>query len=200
MPPLFAESAVPGCSYARIIAPHDSSRKLRKISKRRGEDTEARMAHAVVTSPSGKHSWEDADGGQDQDSRERSDARNRCGAGYAAAVRARGRAAAARAAFRLRARAVRLMFGAGGWRGDALVRHAGFRGRGQIGHDARRPAGVVRQAAEASQSARAASRAAGHDRRAGRAVRLLLQRHDHQGRRAALENAAADRRRRSARR
>ena len=106
------ESAVPGYSYARIIAPHDGSRKLSKICKRWREDTRACAARGVVTSPSGNHSWEDADGGQDQDSRERADARSRCGAGYAAAVRPRGRFAAARAALRLRARAVRLVLGA----------------------------------------------------------------------------------------
>ena len=52
-------------------------------------------------------------------------------------------------------------------RRNPVVRDAGVRGRRQIGHDARRAAGLVRDAKEAGEGSRAASRAAGHDRRTG---------------------------------
>ena len=50
----------------------------------------------------------------------------------------------------------------------------------QIRHHARRFAGMVREAKKARESACSAPRATSHHRRTGGAVRLLLQRHDHQ--------------------
>ena len=63
----------------------------------------------------------------------------------------------------------------------------------QVNHDPRRASGLVRRAEEAGERARAASRAASDDRRAGRSVRLLLQRDDREGCRASGEDAAAER-------
>src|SRR5262245_32893943 len=66
-----------------------------------------------------------------------------------------------------------------------LLRHAGVEGGWQIGDDARGLACALRGAEAATAGARAASGVAGVPRSAGAAVRLLLQRHDRQGGRAA---------------
>ena len=70
--------------------------------------------------------------------------------------------------------------------GDPLLRDAGRSRRGQEGDHARRAAGAAREAEASREAAGAASVAAGVDRRAGSAVRLLPERNDHHGRRAAV--------------
>src|ERR1051325_9179610 len=76
-------------------------------------------------------------------------------------------------------------------RREALVRDAGVGGRRQIRDDARGAADVVRGEPPPCARARDAPGAAGDARRAGAAVRLLLQRHDREGRRAAVEESEA---------
>src|SRR6266568_6134174 len=111
---------------------------------------------------------------------------------HAAALRADQRAAAAGAAFRLRARAVRLLLGGRRLGRDPLLRHSGRERCRQIRDHARRPPGFVRRAEGSRATAAAASFAAGAHRRAGAALRLLLQRDDHQGFRAAGAESAPD--------
>ena len=87
-----------------------------------------------------------------------------------------------RAAFRLRARAMRLLLGAGRRRRDPLLRHAGReRCRANPSRRSKGLPALYAQQKGLAASAGAASGAAGIHRRAGAAVRLLLQRHDHQG-------------------
>src|SRR5262249_26865628 len=136
---------------------------------------------------------EDAHGGRTQDQGERKNLAG-CGEpGHAAPLRARQRAGAERAALRLWPRPMRLLLGACRRRRDPLLRDAGRRGRGQIAHHARGPCGALRTAEGAGAAAGAASAAAGLHRRAGAAVRLLLQRNADQGRRAARAESAAHR-------
>ena len=125
-------------------------------------------------------------------SRERHDDRDGI-ARHSAVVRADRRAGAAGAALRVRPRSVRLLLGAGGRRGDSVVHHAALAGGRQVGDDAGGAAGVLRGADEAGVGAGAASAAGSDDRGAGGAVRLLLQRPDHQRRRVVVQDAAADR-------
>ena len=76
-----------------------------------------------------------------------------------------------------------------------LVRDAGRRGERQGDHDARGPAGSLREVARhvGVGSAVAASAAAGVDRRSGAALRLLPERDDDPGRRSAGDDEAPDR-------
>src|SRR5262249_22593586 len=108
-------------------------------------------------------------------------------------LRAHQRAQAHRSALRLRACAVRLLLGARRRRRDPLLRHTGQQCRRQVGDDARGAARALRAAERARAGAGAASAAAGVHRRRGAALRLLLQRHDHQGRRAPGAESAPDR-------
>src|SRR5208282_3831661 len=133
------------------------------------------------------------DGERNQDTRQRTAAQHHRRAGYASPLRPLGRIATSGAAIWLRTRAVRLVLGTREWRRNAFVRDACVSGRRQIRDDARRPSRLVRKAEKTCEGPRAASRAAILYRRAGGPVRLLLQRNDHPGRRASLENAAADR-------
>src|SRR5262249_50341814 len=94
---------------------------------------------------------------------------------------------------RLRAGDVRLLLRAGRRRGDPLLRDAGRASGRQVAHHARGAAGALCSAEGASTGACAASAAAGVHRRAVAALRLLLQRHDHQGRRALGAEPEADR-------
>src|SRR5262249_7069134 len=87
----------------------------------------------------------------------------------------------------------RLVLGARRRRRDPLLRDAGCGGRGQIAHHARGPRGALRAAEGACAGAGAPSAAAGLHRRAGAAVRLLLQRNADQGRRAARAESATHR-------
>src|SRR5215467_2856849 len=88
---------------------------------------------------------------------------------------------------------MRLLLGAGRRRRDPRLRHANCQRRRQVAHHARRFAGALCAAEGARAGAGAASAAAGLHRRAGGALWLLLQRHDHQGRRAARTDSQADR-------
>src|SRR5436190_3833202 len=115
-------------------------------------------------------------------------------AGHAVALCAAQRAAPARAALRLRSGAVRRVLGAFGRQGDSLLRDAGGRGQRQGDHDARGPAGPVGEGARhRGREPGAASLAAGVDRRAGAALRLLPERNDDPGRRSALDDEEPDR-------
>src|SRR5258708_2707646 len=90
---------------------------------------------------------------------------------------------------------MRVVLGACGRRRNSFLRHAGRRPRRQVGDDARRAAGAVRPSTRPCPAAAPAPAAAGHDRRAGAAMRLLLQRHGHQGLGTAEQSGAAERRR-----
>src|SRR6266446_6235641 len=136
---------------------------------------------------------EDAHGGRAQDQSERQNLAGGRERGHAAALRAYERARAERTALRLRAGAMRLLLGARRRRRDPLLRDAGCSGRGQIAHHARGPRGALRAAEGARASAGAPSPAAGLHRRAGAAVRLLLQRNADQGRRAARADSTPHR-------
>src|SRR5258705_407173 len=97
------------------------------------------------------------------------------------------------AALRLRARAMRLLLGARRRRGNPFVRDACWRCGQQIADHVRGAGLVVRGAEGTGANARAASAAAGLHRRAGAAVRLLLQRHADQGLGAPGADAAPER-------
>ena len=101
----------------------------------------------------------------------------------------------ARPALRLRSGAVRCVLGAAGRQGDPLVRHAGRCRERQGDHDARGPAGAVREVAlDLGLGSRlAAPAAAGVDRRPGSPLRLLPERDDDPGRRPAGDHEAPDR-------
>ena len=94
-------------------------------------------------------------------------------------------------ALRLRAGAMRRLHGAHRRQGGALLRHAAVLAQGRAeGRDAGGP----------GHAAKAPSAAAGLHRRAGRAVRLLHQRHDHGVGRVPRQEQKARPRRRSSRR
>src|SRR3954451_18338572 len=113
---------------------------------------------------------------------------------YAVAVRPAQRAAPARAALRLWPRAVWCLLGAFGRQGDQELRDAGGRCLGQGDHDARGVAGSVGEGAwDGGGFAGVASVAAGVDRCAGAALRLLPERDDDPGRRSALDDEESDR-------
>src|SRR5262245_57708454 len=86
---------------------------------------------------------------------------------------------------------MRLLLGARRRCRDPLLRDAGRGGRRQIADHIRGSRRMVRGAQQARASASAASIAAGLYRRTGATMRLLLQRHAHQGRRAAGAESAA---------
>src|SRR6478609_7077505 len=88
---------------------------------------------------------------------------------------------------------MRLLLGARRRGRDPLVRDPGRRGRRQVADHVRGPSRVVRATEGTGASAGAASAAAGLHRRAGAAVRLLLQRHDDQGLGAIGADAAPER-------
>src|SRR3954452_4700045 len=112
---------------------------------------------------------------------------------HAVAVRASQRAAPARAPLRLRTRAVRRVLRPVGRQGDSIVRHPGGGGERQDDHDARGSARrVVEEPRDRGHSRRAASVAAGVDRRAGAALRLLPERDDDPGGRPAGDDEEAD--------
>src|SRR5581483_624566 len=101
---------------------------------------------------------------------------------YAASVRAAQRAAPARAQVRLRAGAVRGLLGALGREGDPELRHSGGGCEREGDHDAGGAAGVVGEGARHDGfEPGVASVAAGVDRRAGAALRLLPERDDDPG-------------------
>src|SRR5581483_10110842 len=113
---------------------------------------------------------------------------------YAAFVRPAQRAAPARAALRLRPRPVRRVLGAAGREGDPELRDPGRGGLRQEHHDAGGAAGAVGEGARHDGfEPGAASVAAGVDRRAGAALRLLPERHDDPGRGPALDDEEPDR-------
>src|SRR4051812_35193865 len=135
------------------------------------------------------------DGEQAQDQGERSRAQRDRQPRHTAAVRPAQRAASARPALRLRSRAVWSVLGALGRQGDPLVRDACCRRQRQGDHDARGPAGPVRVVARhgCCGSGCVASAAAGVDRRAGAALRLLPERNDDPGRGSPRDHEAPDR-------
>ena len=113
---------------------------------------------------------------------------------YAAAVRPAQRAPSARPALRLRPGAVWCLLGAAGRQGDPLLCDAGGGGEREGDHDARGPAGSVCEVAwHDGGGAGVASVAAGVDRRAGAALRLLPERDDDPGRRSAGDDEEPDR-------
>src|SRR5207248_3456110 len=115
-------------------------------------------------------------------------------AGYAVAVRVAQRAAPARAEVRLWSGPVWCLLGAAGREGDPELRYSGGRGQRQGDHDARGPAGSVGEGERYRCCiAGVASAAAGLDRRAGAALRLLPERDDDPGRRSALDDEEPDR-------
>ena len=114
---------------------------------------------------------------------ERRSAGRRCRLRYAAALRAARQPRAERTQVRLRSCPMRLLHRPRQRRGGALLRAAHRADQGRARHHARRP----RQQREAVEAA------AGLYRRAGRAVRLLHQRHDHDLRRLAGEEQEPER-------
>src|SRR5436309_3436499 len=133
-------------------------------------------------------------GEQVEDQGERSRAQRDREPGHAAPLRPAQRAAPARAALRLWSGAVWCLLGAAGREGDPELRHAGGRGQRQGDHDARGFACVVGEGAgDRGCVAGVASVAAGVDRRAGAALRLLPERDDDPGRRSALNDKEPDR-------
>src|SRR4051812_18072064 len=88
---------------------------------------------------------------------------------------------------------MRLLLGARRRGRDPFMRDPGRRGRRQVADHVRGPGRLVRATEGIGASAGAASAAAGLHRRAGTAVRLLLQRHDDQGLGAAGADAAPER-------
>src|SRR5262245_16009460 len=87
---------------------------------------------------------------------------------------------------------MRLLLGAGGWSRNQLVHNARFSRRKQVHHDLGGTTRLLREPDEAETNTRSASFTAGADRRTGRAMRLLLQRTDHQGSRVAVQKSATD--------
>ena len=108
---------------------------------------------------------------------------------YAAALRPAKRPRAVRAAVRLRTGAVRGLFGPARRQGNPLVHHASFGRLRQGSHDARRAARAMGASRRACRKADAEKTLhpvqAGLDRGADAFVRLLPERHDDQGDRAA---------------
>ena len=93
----------------------------------------------------------------------------------------------------LRPGSMRRLFGADRRQGSAIVHHGAFRCHSQSGdHHARR---IARKVGKAKRTFRrrsedhASPRSAGMDRGADSAVRLLPERHDHQGNRAARKHS-----------
>src|SRR3954468_7415502 len=116
-------------------------------------------------------------GEQVEDQGERSRAQRDREPRYASPVRPAQRVAPAWAALWLRSRAVWCLLGAVGREGDPELRNAGGGGFGQGDHDAGGPAGSVGEGARyRCRVACAASVAAGVDRCAGAALRLLPKR------------------------
>src|SRR5690606_25467906 len=134
------------------------------------------------------------DGHRHSHPRQRPRARRQRRARHAAALRARERPRAEGAPLRLRPRPVRRVLGAHRRRRAARVRDARRVRRRAGDYDPRRAPRVVRRAARARERPGAASDPAGDARRAGAAVRVLLQRHDRQGRGAARAERVAERR------
>src|SRR2546421_5130728 len=133
-------------------------------------------------------------GEQVEDQGQRSRAQRDREPGHAAPVRPAQRVAPARAALRLRSGAVWCLLGAAGRQGDSVVCDAGGRGQRQGDHDARGPTGSVGKGArDRCCIAGAAPVAAGVDRRAGAALRLLPERDDDPGRRFAVDDEEPDR-------
>src|SRR5436190_16713227 len=88
---------------------------------------------------------------------------------------------------------MRIVFGSGQWRGNTIVSNESFGRDREIGDNARRTTAVVCGPEETDESAGVPSRATGIARRAGVAMRLLLQRHDREGVGTSREDAAANR-------
>ena len=122
---------------------------------------------------------------------------------HSAALRPAKRSRAVRTAVRLRAGAVRGLFGPARRQGNPFLHHASLGCGGQGSHDARRAAREVGQAEGPVAGRRredASPHSAGVDRGADAFVRLLPERHDDQGDRAAGARRDADRRAKSKRR
>src|SRR6266446_5100428 len=114
---------------------------------------------------------------------------------YAVAVCPAQRAPPARPALRLRPGAVWCLLGAFGREGDSLVRHSGGGCEREGDHDAGGPAGSVGEGTgDDGCEPCSASVAAGVDRCAGAALRLLPERDDDPGRRSAQHDEEPDRR------
>src|SRR5262245_53361908 len=114
--------------------------------------------------------------------------------GHASPLRPAQRAPPARSAVRLRPRAVRRLLGAPGRQGDPVLRDACGRREREEDHDARGPPGSLGEGARHDGGlAGAAPAPAGVDRRAGAALRLLPERHDHPGGGSAHDHEASDR-------
>src|SRR5262245_63986472 len=114
-------------------------------------------------------------GNGSQNQGERAYAGNRVVARYAASIRPYRRASFAGPSLRLRSWPVWIVLGSGQWRRNAVVYDACVDGRRQVRNNLGWSAGVVRRAEKTCAGAGAAPGAAGDDRRAGSAVRLLLQ-------------------------
>src|SRR5882757_983176 len=89
----------------------------------------------------------------------------------------------------MRPRAVRILLGIAERPGNPLLRDPDLGGLGRLDHHARRTAAVLRKQEGPRIRPGAASGAASVHRRAGTAMRLLLQRRRHQGGRTALAEA-----------
>src|SRR5262245_28455525 len=138
---------------------------------------------------------EGIDGEQAQDQGERSRAQRDREPRYAAALRPAQRAASARPALRLRTCAVRCVLRAAGREGDQELRNACCCRQRQGDHHARGYGCDVRAVAWDFRigSRVAAPAAAGVDRRAGAALRLLSERDDDPGRRSAGDHETSHR-------
>src|SRR5438552_91145 len=88
---------------------------------------------------------------------------------------------------------MRLLLGLGRRSRNQIVYHADFEGVEQVHHDTRRTARLLREPDETQTSTRAPSATRSADRRAGRAMRLLLQRTDHQRSGVVIQESAAHR-------
>src|SRR5689334_5665831 len=138
--------------------------------------------------------WRGGDGEQAEDQGERPCSQRDGVAGYAAFVRAPQRAASARAQVRLWPGAVWCLLGALGREGDPELCDSGGGGEREGGHDPGGSAGpVCAVAGNDGVCAGVASVAAGVDRRAGAALRLLPERDDDPGCRSAQFDEESDR-------
>ena len=140
-----------------------------------------------------QRSKEKQNGQRSSVARQRHDAHRHGGARYSVVVRVDRRSGASGTALRVRVGPVWLLLGARRWRGSSVVHHAALKSGRQVGDNARGAAGVLRRPEEAVASAGSAPAAGSAGCGAGGAVRVLLQRPNHQRGGIVVQDAAADR-------